>query len=91
MVLSLWKCSTIIHLRIVSGGDISQRVFKLTILQIVIAYLVMKVINISLPVGWILMEIGICQMVAMTVYRRLSVRSSSISVRWVGIQRQPYS
>ena len=71
MVLSLWKYSTIIHLRVISGGDILQRVFKLTILQTVIAYLVMKAININLPVGGLLVEIGICQMMAMIICRMI--------------------
>lgn len=69
LVLSLWKYSTIIHLRMVSGGDILQRVFKLTVLQTIIAYLLMKTININLPVGWFLMEFGIFQMVSMTLAR----------------------
>ena len=69
MVLSQWKYSTIIHLRMISGGDILQRVFSLTVLQTVIAYLTMKAINVNLPVGWLLLEMNICQMVIITVAR----------------------
>ena len=69
MILSQWKYSTIIHLRMISGGDILQRVFSLTVLQTVIAYLTMKAINVNLPVGWLLLEMNICQMVIITVAR----------------------
>lgn len=69
MILSQWKYSTIIHLRMISGGDILQRVFSLTVLQTVIAYLTMKTINVNLPVGWLLLEMNICQMVIITVAR----------------------
>lgn len=69
MALAMWKFSTIIHLRMVSGGDILRRVFELTILQTVIAYLVMKAIDVHQPVGWLLIQIGICQIVVMVVIR----------------------
>ena len=69
MVVAMWKFSTIIHLRLVSGTDILRRVFLLTIVQTVIAYLVMKAIDVNQPVGWLLMEIGVCQIVVMTVKR----------------------
>jgi putative colanic acid biosynthesis UDP-glucose lipid carrier transferase len=41
MILSQWKFCTIIHERIVSGGDILRRVITLNIVQIITAYLVM--------------------------------------------------
>ena len=71
MVLALWKYSTIIHLRIVSGGEVLKRVFELTAQHVVIAYLVMKVLNINLPVGWLLVEIGTCQMTVMVITRMI--------------------
>lgn len=69
MILSQWKYSTVIHLRMISGGDILQRVFSLTVLQTVIAYLTMKAINVNLPVGWLLLEMNMCLMVIITVAR----------------------
>ena len=69
MVVAMWKFSTIIHLRMISGGDILRRVFELTIAQTVIAYLVMKAIDVNQPVGWLLMEIGACQIGVMIVKR----------------------
>lgn len=77
MILSQWKYSTIIHLHIVSGGDILRRVFSLIVLQTVIAYLVMKVVNANQPTGWLLLEIGMCQMLVITVARvieRLAIK-----------------
>ena len=69
MVLAQWKYSTIVHLRIVTGGDMLRRVFGLVVLQTLIAYLVMKAINMNIPVGWFLLELGACQMVTITILR----------------------
>ena len=69
MAITMWKFSTIIHLRMVSGGDILRRVFELTIAQTIIAYLVMKVIDVNQPVGWLLVQIGVSQIVTMVVVR----------------------
>lgn len=71
MALAMLKFSTIIHLRMVSGGDILRRVFELTIVQTLIAFLVTKALIINLPVGWLLVQIGICQLVVMVVVRVL--------------------
>ena len=69
MALAMLKFSTIIHLRMVSGGDILRRVFEMTIVQTLIAFLVTKALIINLPVGWLLVQIGICQLVVMVVVR----------------------
>ena len=69
MLLAQWKFSTIIHLRLISGGDILRRVFELSITQTIVAYLVMKVVDSSMPVGWLLVQIGLCQMLMLTVVR----------------------
>ena len=69
MAITMWKFSTIIHLRMVSGGDILRRVFELTIAQTIIAYLVMKVVDVNQPVGWLLVQIGVSQIVTMVVVR----------------------
>ncbi len=71
MALSMWKFSTIIHLRMVSGGDILRKVFELTVTQTLIAYLIMKLIEVNRPIGWMLVDLGICQMLVMTVLRVL--------------------
>ena len=69
MAIAMWKFSTIIHLRMVSGGDILQRVFELTVVQTIIAYLVMKAIDVNQPVGWLLVQMGICQIMVMVFIR----------------------
>lgn len=69
MILSQWKFCTIIHERIVSGGDILRRVITLNIVQIITAYLVMKAIDINLPVGWVLVHIGSIQIFTLIVVR----------------------
>ena len=69
MALTMWKFSTIIHLRMVSGGDILRRVFEMTVVQTIIAYLVMKAIDVNQPVGWLLVQIGVNQIVAMVIVR----------------------
>jgi len=71
MALAMMKFSTIIHLRKVSGGDILRRVMGLSLAQTVIAYLVMKAIAANQPVGWLLICIGISQIVTITVVRLL--------------------
>ena len=69
MAVAMWKFSTIIHLRMISGGDILRRVIELVMTQTVIAYLIMKAIDVNQPVGWQLMGIGVCQIVAMIIVR----------------------
>ena len=69
MAIAMWKFSTIIHLRMVSGGDILRRVLGLTITQTIIAYLVMKAIDVNQPVGWLLVQMGICQIMVMVFIR----------------------
>ena len=71
MALSMLKFSTIIHLRMVSGGDILRRVFELTITQTAIAYLIMKLIEVNRPIGWMFVDLCICQMLVMVVLRVL--------------------
>lgn len=78
LAVSMWKFSTIIHLRMVSGGDILRRVAEQTIVQTILTYLVMKAIDMNQPVGWLLINIGACQMMAMIILR-LAERSA---IKW---------
>lgn len=71
MMLAQWKFSTIIHLRLISGGDILRRVIGLTSVQTVTAYLMMKATNNTAPVGWMLIQMGILQTGIMTFLRFL--------------------
>lgn len=68
-IVAQWKYGTIIHLRVVSGGEILRRVFCLAVLQTVVTYILMKAINTNRPVGWLLLELGICWMGTLLVVR----------------------
>jgi putative colanic acid biosynthesis UDP-glucose lipid carrier transferase len=69
MLLAQWRFSTIIHLRLVSGGDILRRVCELTFSLTIVAYIVMKVVERYMPVGKILLLLGICLMLLLIVLR----------------------
>ena len=45
MASAMLKYSTIIHQRLVSGGEILRRILSLTVIQTIVAYLIMKVIE----------------------------------------------
>lgn len=69
LILSEMKFSTIIHLRLVGAGDMLQRIISLTCLQTVLAYLLLKLFEYHLPIGYLLLEIGICFMACLTLKR----------------------
>lgn len=71
MAIAMLKYSTIIHQRLVSGGEILRRILSLTVIQTIVAYLIMKAIDVRQPVGWLLIEIGVCQFVVMILKRFL--------------------
>ena len=58
LLLSMQRFSTIIHLRLISGGDILQRLVGLTSLQAILSYLLLKIFSYATPIGWLLWEIG---------------------------------
>jgi hypothetical protein len=51
MVASEWRYTTVIHLRKVSAGDVLRRITEMTIMQTVLSYLLLKVVDLQLPVG----------------------------------------
>ena len=63
---------TIIHERVVSGGDVLRRIVFLTMTQTVLAYLLIKVVDLRMPVGWLLVGLG-------TICFVLTIVSSSLS------------
>ena len=73
LMLGEVRYSTIIHQRIVNAGEILRRVVKLTVLQSVLAYVVLKVFAYDLPVGWLQWGIG-SSFVALLVPKRLLER-----------------
>ncbi len=53
LMLAQLRFSTIIHLRLVGAGDVLQRLVGLTVLQSLLAYVLLKVFDYYLPIGWI--------------------------------------
>jgi len=73
LILAQLRFSTIIHLRLVSAGDILQRIVGLTVVQSVLAYVLLKVFDYYLPIGWIQWGIGTAFFFLLVV-KRLSER-----------------
>ena len=71
LVLSEARFSTIIHQRLVNAGDILRRIAGLTILQSVLAYLILKVFAYGLPVGRLQWAIGTVFVVTLLLKRRI--------------------
>lgn len=69
LMLSQMRYSTIIHQRLVGAGDIIQRLVKLTFMESVLAYLLLKVFDYDLPVGWLQWGIGTIFFVCLIVKR----------------------
>ena len=73
LMLAQLRFSTIIHLRLVSAGDLLQRIMGLTIMQSVFAYVLLKVFDYYLPIGWLQWGIGTC-FFALLLLKRLLER-----------------
>ncbi len=58
LLLSMLKFSTIIHLRMVSSGEILKKVVQLTTAWALLSYLILRVFDYKLPIGWLIVEIG---------------------------------
>ena len=75
MMISESKFYTVIHRRLITGGDILRRLVWLTMLQTAIAYPLIKMLLYSMPVGWILLLQGtvlfICLLIARFIERQL--------------------
>lgn len=61
----------IIHERVVSGADVLRRIVFLTMTQTVLAYLFLKVVDVRIPVGWLLLGQGFMGFVLITLARLL--------------------
>lgn len=69
LILAQLRFATIIHLRKVGAGDVLRRVMGLSILQTLIAYLLLRVVEYNLPIGWLQLWIGITLLVLLLVKR----------------------
>ena len=83
MALAMIKFSTRIHRRVVRGHEILLRGIAMTVTQTVLAYLIMKMMDWTLPVGWLLLSIGGCELVIVTV-RRFTERGLVARLRALG-------
>lgn len=69
LVLSQMRFSTIIHLRMVGAGDFFKRIFGLSVTQCVLAYLLLRLFNHHMSVGWIQLGIGIAFFCGLLILR----------------------
>jgi hypothetical protein len=73
LLIAEWKFHAAIHERVVSAGEILQRVSLLTLTQIAIAYMLMRHIMFWTGAGWLLIKIGLLFWVSV-VFLRLAER-----------------
>ena len=69
LVMSQLRFSTIVHQRLVGAGDVLQRVMGLTILQAIVGYLLLKVIDYDLDVGLLIWEINTVFFISLVIKR----------------------
>ncbi|WP_143025438.1 exopolysaccharide biosynthesis polyprenyl glycosylphosphotransferase [Prevotella sp. tc2-28] len=73
LVISQLRFSPTIHQRVVGAGDILRRIMGMTILQAIVGYLLLKIVDYNLPVGWLIWEINTVFFVSM-VFKRMIER-----------------
>ena len=69
LMLSMMQFSVVIHLRLIGAGEIFRRVVGLTVLQSILAYLLLKIFAYYLIVGWLIFEIGTVFAVILVIKR----------------------
>ena len=69
MMVSEYRFYTVIHRRIVVSSDILRRIMGLTMLHALVAYVTLKVMDYSLPVGAILVELDTLLFVLLLIVR----------------------
>ena len=69
MALAMIKFSTRIHRRVARGHEILFRGIAMTMTQTLLAYIIMKMMDRTMPVGWLLLSIGGCELVIVIVRR----------------------
>ena len=74
LLMSEWHRHTIIHRRLVFAGEMLKRVFQLVVTYTLIAYLILKGIDLHAPVGKLLMVQGVVLFVV-TILARFVERS----------------
>ena len=88
MMVSEYRFYTVIHRRIVVSSDILRRIMGLTMLHALVAYVTLKVMDYSLPVGAILVELDtlLFVLLLLAVFLRVDRRFTGVCVRaWKGL------
>jgi len=73
LILSQMRFSTIVHQRMARSGDILKRIIGLSACQSILAYILLKVFDYYLPIGWIQWGIGTVFFVSL-LFKRLAER-----------------
>ena len=69
LMLAMTRFYTIIHMRLVSAGDIFRRIVGLSAVQAILAYVLLRVIDYHLPIGYLVWIVGTCFFGALLIKR----------------------
>ena len=69
LMLAMVHFYTIIHMRLVSAGDIFRRIVGLSAVQAILAYVLLRVIDYHLPIGYLVWIVGTCFFGALLIKR----------------------
>jgi hypothetical protein len=89
LVISQFYYSTIIHYRKVNAADMLKRIMSLSVTMVVVAYLLIKLMNLKFPAGYSLAGIGTIFMVVSLITRLIErqmvkrYRHSGFNTRYV--------
>ena len=73
LILAQTRFSTIIHRRVLGAGEVVRRVIGLSALQALLSYVLLKVFDYYLPIGWIQWGVGTAFFVCL-LFKRLIER-----------------
>lgn len=63
--------STVIHLRLIGAGDIIRRILSLSVMQTVVAYVLLRLFNFPIQIGWLQFLIGVFYILTLVLLRIL--------------------
>lgn len=69
LLMAEWKFHSKIHERVVGAGDVVRNTMQLTMMQAIVAYIVMRHMMFQMKVGWLLFLIGSVLFVSLLVMR----------------------
>lgn len=73
LMMAQLRFSTIIHLRLVGAGEVLKRMVGVTALQSVLAYVLLKIFDYTLPIGWIQWGVGTLFFIVL-LFKRMAER-----------------